>query len=213
MISGTITLALLSLALTPAPPSTARPVPEPAALVRSLAQAPPTRTAFAEARFSPLLDRPLLVSGELVWNGGAHLERNVTRPYAEATVIADGEVAVTRAGHGTRHFSLDRAPPLKALLQSLVAVLSGDPQRLEGLFDARVDGNTAAWILTLTPQATALQGKLAHIRLDGGRQTLRCIEIGEAGGGYTVDLLGTLAAQMPAAPTRETLTALCRHAD
>lgn len=204
---------MLSLALTPAPPSTATPVPEPAALIRSLAQPPPTRTAFAEARFSPLLDRPLVVSGELVWNGGAHLERNVARPYAETTVIADGEVAMTRAGHGTQHFSLDRAPPLKALLQSLVAVLSGDPQRLDGVFDARVDGDAATWILTLTPQAAALKHKLAHIRLDGGGQALRCIEIGETGGGTTIDLLGPLAARMPAAPTRETLTALCRHAD
>jgi hypothetical protein len=226
MISGTITAALLSLALAQTPPSTAASVPEPAsaasratapddplALVRNLAQPPPTRTPFAEARFSQMLERPLRVSGELAWNGGTHLERNVTAPYQESTVIAGGDVAVTRAGRGTRNFSLERAPPLKALLQSMVAVLSGDPAQLDGLFDARVDGDAASWILTLTPKTEKLSRTLAHIRLDGGGHELRCIEISEPGGNVTIDLLGPLAAKMPTTPTRETLTALCRHAD
>lgn len=186
--------------------------PDPLQLVRSLAQQPPTRTPFAEARFSPLLDRPLLLSGTLGWDGGQHLRRDVSQPYVESTQIADGEVALTRAGHGTRHFSLERAPQLKALLQSMVAVLSGNPKNLVGVFNAHVTGTDAAWTLTLTPVQPALQRSLTYLRLYGGTQTLHCLETAEAKGTVSIDLLGPLAAQMPKTPTRETLTTLCRHA-
>lgn len=183
----------------------------PLVLVRSLAQTPPTETPFAEARFSPMLDKALVVSGTLGWAGGQSLRRNVTKPYVETTVIADGEVALTREGHGTRHFSLDRAPPLKALLQSMVAVLSGDPTKLEGVFSARVDGTADSWTLTLMPVQAALKKSLSYLRLEGGQGTLQCLETAEAKGTVSIDLLGPLAAHMPEVPTREALTTLCRH--
>ena len=170
--------------------------------------------AFAEARFSALLSRPLVVSGQLAWEGGERLRRHVDMPYVETTLIDGGEVSMHRAGHGTRHFSLDRAPPLKALLESLVAVLSGQPGRLRKVFDVtRKDagGGTGVWSLALTPKSPRLARSLARIRLDGDRRGLRCMEIVEAGGTASIDLLGPLAARMPAQPTRQALDALCRH--
>ena len=215
LIGVTLT-SIPAFASDPSPASSAASTgampPDPLQLVRSLAQKPPTRTPFAEARFSPLLDQPLLLSGTLGWEGGQRLRRDVAEPYVESTVIADGEVALTRAGHGTRHFSLDRAPPLKALLQSMVAVLSGDPAQLEGVFNARVEGSAQAWTLTLTPVQPALKLSLSHLRLEGGPHTLYCLETAEAKGTVSIDLLGPLATQMPKAPTREALTTLCRHA-
>ncbi|HET6631826.1 MAG TPA: LolA-related protein [Rhodanobacteraceae bacterium] len=211
----------------PPPPATASSVEAPAAaasagpgpahaaadaatVMRALAQPPPTTTAFAEARFSPLLDRPLVISGTLAWLGGDHLQRMVSAPYVETTNISGGDVSVTRAGRGTRHFALTRAPALQALLKSMAAVLSGDPRQLEGLFDLRLDGNRASWTLTLTPATPELREKLAHIRLDGAGTTLACIDIIETDGNASVDLLGPLAARMPASPTRAELTTLCR---
>lgn len=183
--------------------------------ITRLAQPPPTQVAFAEARFSALLSRPLVVSGQLSWEGGDRLQRHVDMPYVETTRIVDGEVSMHRAGRGTRHFSLDRAPPLKALLDSLVAVLSGDRARLSKAFTPRLDqeGDGQGWTLTLKPKSPQLARSLSHIRLDGDRQGLRCMLITEANGTLSVDLLGPLAARMPAQPTRANLTALCRHAD
>ena len=160
-----------------------------------------------------MLDRALVVSGTLSWQGGDHLSRDVSAPYKEHTVIADGKVAMTRQGHGTRHFSLDRAPPLKALLDSLVAVLSGNPQRLQKGFSARLDGDaTHSWTLTLRPDSARLAKGLSHIRLDGHGDTLDCMEIAQSGGTVTIDLLGPLAARMPKQPNRAQLTGLCRRA-
>lgn len=206
---------MLAALTTPVRALEAPPVHDPLAPVARLAHTPPTRTAFAEARFSPLLKRPLLLHGQLAWLGGDHLERHVDDPYVETTRIGDDEVTMHRSGHGTRHFSLDRAPPLKALLESLVAVLSGDPARLRSVFNARLEqthAGAAVWSLDLTPRSARLARSLTRIRLDGDRQTLRCIVIKEASGTTSIDLLGPLAAQMPAQPTRARLNALCRHA-
>jgi hypothetical protein len=197
-------------------PEPAASTPDPLAPVTGLAQKPPAQVAFAEARFSALLSRPLVVSGQLSWEGGERLRRHVDMPYVETTLIDGGEVSMHRAGRGTRHFSLDRAPPLKALLESLVAVLSGQPARLRKVFDVQrtdVAGEMKVWSLSLTPKSPRLARSLTGIRLDGDAQGLRCMEIVEAGGTASVDLLGPLAAKMPAQPTREALDALCRHGD
>lgn len=184
-----------------------------AALIAGLGRTPPIQTRFAEARFSPVLDRALVVSGTLSWQGGERLRRDVDTPYAEQTVIHGQRVSVTRPGHGERHFSLDRAPALGAMLQGLVAVLAGDPARLNGHFGVRLDGDVGhGWTLTLRPQSARLAQALAHIRMDGHAHQLDCLEIVQAGGSVSIDLLGALAAAMPAQPSRAQLTALCRRA-
>src|SRR5262245_45648986 len=56
-------------------------------LLRSLAREPPQSTAFVETHRSALLDRDLIVSGELEYRGPGQLSRVVTEPYRERTVI------------------------------------------------------------------------------------------------------------------------------
>jgi hypothetical protein len=51
---------------------------------------------------------------------------------------------------------------------------------------------------------------VASIRIDGEGREARCMWMQEADGDVAVDLLGPLAARMPAAPTREMLATLCQ---
>ncbi|HET6805719.1 MAG TPA: LolA-related protein [Frateuria sp.] len=180
-------------------------------LISKLGRPAPARTAFAEARFMQLLDRPLVVSGELAWLGGDTLERHVTRPHEETARIADGKVTQQRAGKGERSFSLERAPQLKVLVDSFVALLGGDPGRLRQAFAITRRGDAGGvWTLTLTPRDLDVARTVATIRIDGKGALARCMWMQEADGDVAVDLLGALAARMPAAPTREALTALCQ---
>ena len=181
-------------------------------LIASLGQPAPARTAFAEARFLQVLDRPLVVSGELAWLGGDRLQRRVDHPQAETATIADGEVTQQREGKSARHFSLKRAPQLQVLLDSFVALLSGDAQRLQQAFDIRQIGNAnGAWVLTLVPRDPAVARTVASIRIDGFKRQSRCMHMQEADGDLAVDLLGPLATKMPAQPTREALQTLCQE--
>ena len=189
-------------------------IPAPAAststLIAALGQPPPARTAFAEARFLRVLDRPLVVSGELAWLGGDQLQRRVDQPKQETSTIADGEVTQQRAGKKDRTFSLKRAPQLQVLLDSFVALLSGDAARLQQAFEVRQSGDASGvWKLILLPRDPKVAKTMASITIDGYAKESRCMFMQEADGDLAVDLLGPLAPKMPAQPTREALQALC----
>jgi hypothetical protein len=206
--SSTSAFEAPSVASVPATASTSAQV-----LIAALGQPAPARTAFAEARFMQVLDRPLVVSGELAWLGGDRLQRRVDHPQQETATIADGEVTQQRAGKSPRHFSLARAPQLQVLLDSFVALLSGDAGRLRQAFEIRLSGDPAGtWTLTLLPRDVKVVKTVASIAIDGvGKQT-HCMRMQEADGDLAVDLLGPLATTMPAQPTRESLQALCQGA-
>jgi hypothetical protein len=182
-------------------------------LIAALGQPAPARTAFAEARFLKVLDQPLVVSGELAWLGGDQLQRRVDHPHQETASIANGEVTLQRAGKSARTFSLSHAPQLQVLLDSFVALLSGDGSRLQQAFSIRQTGQAGgAWSLTLTPRDAKVAKTVASIVIDGEGRQSRCMQMQEADGDLAIDLLGPLADQMPAQPTRESLQALCRGA-
>jgi hypothetical protein len=220
MISGKTVALVLGLML---PPWASASASEPAsakstadapvahALIAAMGQPPPARTPFAEARFMKMLDRPLVVSGELAWLGGDQLQRRVDHPQQETASIANGEVTLQRAGKSARHFSLKRAPQLQVLLDSFAALLSGDATRLQQAFGISQGGSaTAGWTLTLIPRDAKVAGTIARIVIDGDRSTPRCMRMQEADGDLAIDLLGPLATKMPAQPTREALLALCQ---
>lgn len=214
MTSGKTHLLLPSLLLTlcaSASASEPAPTSSPAqALIAALGQPAPAHTAFAEARFLQVLQKPLVASGELSWLGGDQLQRRVDQPQRETSTIADGEVTQQREGKRPRHFSLKRAPQLQVLLDSFVALLSGDAARLQKSFEITQTGKAdGAWTLTLVPRDARVAKTVASIRIDGIGKQSRCMHMQEADGDLAVDLLGPLAAKMPADPTREALQALC----
>ena len=194
--------------------SASEPAPESSsaqALITALGQPAPAHTAFAEARFLKVLDRPLVVSGQLSWLGGDKLERRVDHPQQETATIADGEVTQQRDGKHARHFSLKRAPQLQVLLDSFVALLSGDAARLQQAFEIRQSGDAeGAWTLTLVPRDPRVVKTVASIRIDGVGDQSHCMLMQESDGDLAVDLLGPLATKMPAEPTREELRTLCQ---
>lgn len=184
------------------------------ALIAAIGRQPPARTTFAEARFMHVLDRPLVVTGELAWLGGDKLERKVDGAHPETVTITGGEVIQQREGKKPRSFSLKRAPQLQGLADSFVALLGGDAAQLQQVFAIQREGDApGAWSLTLTPHDPKIAATVASIRIDGHGDEPRCMTMREADGDVAIDLLGAaLAARMPAMPTPEALTALCQAA-
>lgn len=156
-----------------------------------------------------VLDKPLVVSGEMSWLGGDRLERRVDKPSRDVSTIADGEVTQEREGRKPRSFSLKRAPQLKLLLDSFVALLGGDASRLDEAFDVSLGRDADRWALTLTPRDARLAKQIASLQVYGSGNTPRCLRMNEPDGDMSIDLLGDLAAHMPAEPTREGLIAQC----
>lgn len=180
-------------------------------LIASLGRPAPSRTPFAEARFMKVLDKPLVVSGQLAWLGGDKLERAVEHPNREVATIANGEVTQQREGKPPRSFSLKRAPQLQLLLDSFVALLSGDTSRLDQAFTVQHSVQASGhWTLTLTPRDAKIAQTVSRIDIDGEGNEPRCMRMQENDGDVSIDLLGDYAAKMPAAPTRDALAAICQ---
>ena len=204
-----MTMALMLAWTTSSPAAQA---PDANALIASLGRPAPARTSFAEARFSSVLDKPLVSSGELAWLGQDQLERRVDAPHKETSTITGDKVTQTREGKSPRSFSLSRAPQLKVLLDSFVALLGGDASRLGEAFNVQLDRHGDHWSLALTPTDAKVAKQISRIVVDGQGNEPRCMRMEEGDGDTAIDLLGPLATKMPSEPTREALVALCTGA-
>ena len=181
-------------------------------LIGRLARPAPSTITFTEVRLSPLLQKPLIVSGELGYSGPASLDRRVTQPYREVTTIRGESVRVEREGQPARSFALKRAPELRGLLNGFSSLLNGDAGGLRSSFgiDAKlaVDGT---WNITMKPLDVKAQRRVKQLDAVGHENEPRCFTLTTADSGISVMLLGTTSQQsIPAQVTVEQLDALCR---
>jgi len=182
-----------------------------ATLVASLKRAAPSRTAYTEIRFSALLDRPLVLRGELEYLGPAQLGKRVDSPYREQTTIANGEATVRRGDRAPRTFSLSQAPELEGFLRGFAALLGGDVATLARDFELDASGSTANWHLILKPHDSRLARRIGALEVDGAGRTPRCFRTREADGDVSMLLVDTLATtKLPMRPSQLQIDALCR---
>ena len=162
-------------------------------------------------RFSGLLDRPLILHGELEYDGPGRLARTVDAPYHERMSIADGDASVQRGDKPARQFSLSQAPELEGFLRGFAALLGGDSTGLQRDFKVAATGTADAWRLKLTPRDDRLARRVTAIEVDGARKSARCFRTLETDGDVSVLLVESLAdAKLPTRPTPPMIDALCR---
>ena len=203
MISGMLLPALL-LAATPSP------APDAAALIARLKRPVPASTAYTEVRFAHQLTRPLILHGELDYGGADKLARRVDAPYGETTQVSGDDVTVTREKRAPKHFDLQRAPELKALMGGFSALLGGDAAALQALYVISLVDNAPNWTLTLVPREATLAKQLHEFVIDGADSEPRCFTLRQSNGDSSVMLLGSLASTtLPASPTPASLAAIC----
>lgn len=174
--------------------------PDATALLARIARPPPASIRYTEVRYSSLLTRPLVVTGQLAYQGPGRFDRMVEQPYRETTTIRGQDVVVARDGQASAHFSLQRAPALGGMLETFGALLSGDRKMLDRSFRVTVSGTVSAWHIALEPRASTLGKWLSRIDIDGSDETPRCITLLEPDGDRGVMLLGTLADEPLPAP-------------
>jgi hypothetical protein len=183
------------------------------ALVAALKRAVPARTAYTEVRFSGMLDRPLILHGELEYLGPGKLGKRVDTPYKEQTTIADSSASVQRGDRAPRAFSLAQAPELEGFLRGFSALLGGDAATLQRDFELTASGSQAHWQLQLKPRDPRLVRRITAIEVDGAQDAPRCFRTHEADGDLGVLLVDALAdAKLTTRPSPAQIDALCRGA-
>lgn len=183
------------------------------ALLAGMAKTPPVSTPFVLVSYRGVLDRPLVVSGNLRWLGGGDMERDIAKPFKETAKIAGGTITVQRGSGEVQRMPLARAPQAGAMLAGFRALLGGDVSALQKDFTLSAEGSEAHWVITLTPRADALKRQLTSLAIDGRNHEPRCLTMTDANGDSSITLVGAMAEQglRSSAPLESALAARCRN--
>ena len=150
-------------------------------------QTEPSTVAFTERRSMQYLTEPIVLEGTLSFDPPDRLTREVHRPNRE-TMVIEGDLLTLKANWKdppTRVLLADY-PGLDALVTALRAVLSGDAEALERVYQVDLRGKEEAWTVALVPRAESLRAVVASVVLEGSAATVRSIEVVEAGGDSSV---------------------------
>ncbi|MDE2224590.1 MAG: outer membrane lipoprotein carrier protein LolA [Xanthomonadaceae bacterium] len=182
-------------------------------LLAGMAKAPPVSTPFVLVSYRGVLDRPLVVSGNLRWLGGDNMERDIAKPFRETAKIADGTITVQRGNGEVQRIPLARAPQTNAMLAGFRALLGGDVSALQKDFTLAAQGSEARWVITLTPRTDSIKRQVASLVIDGRNHEPRCLTMMDANGDSSITLVGAMAEQglRSAAPLESALAARCRN--
>jgi hypothetical protein len=179
-------------------------------ILRGLARPAPASTPFIEARFSPLLSRPIVVSGELQYLGPGSLVRSVEKPRRERAEIHGEAVTVRRGDAPPQHFTLDQVPEMRSLVASFSALLSGDVATLRSAFALDLHGAPSDWTVGLTPLDPRVHASIRSILVTGSRGEPRCLTTFQANDDVDFMLLATAAGSaVPAHPDKQWFEARC----
>ncbi len=190
MISGTGLRARIARAaavvLLASAPAAAQEEPwDFARLMGELAQVQTSRARYSEVKRVAMLQKPLRLSGTLFYERPARIERHQTQPFDEVIRVDGDRLSVEREGK-TRRISLQNAPLVAALVESLRATLAGDGIELERLYAVRVEGTRQRWTLALTPREVEIAGVVKAIAIAGSGSRIARMEIQEPGGDGSV---------------------------
>ena len=202
---------MLAAAWLAASPASHATPPDAAQLVARLKRDVPARTAYTEVRFSGMLDRPLILRGEMEYLGNGKLAKRVDAPYHEQTTVENGTATMQRGDKPGRSISLAQIPELESFLRGFSALLGGDVDTLARDFTLDATGGDARWQITLKPRDARLARRVESIRVDGAGNEPLCFRTHEADGDDSALLVGPLAAAT-LAPRVSTMQvdALCR---
>lgn len=182
-----------------------------ARLVATLRREAPARTAYVEVRFSGMLERPLILRGEMEYLGPGRLAKRVDAPWHEYTAVDGGTASLQRGDKPARTLPLAQVPELEGFLRGFSALLGGDAATLARDFSLAASGNPGRWQLVLKPREARLARRVVSLRVDGSGTEPWCFRTEDADGDVGFLLVGPLASSpVPARVSAIQVDGLCR---
>lgn len=143
--------------------------------------APPDRVGFREERHNQLLKEPLVLTGYLEYLGEGRLRKVVETPFEESFLIEADHIQVERDGK-IRKLALNKSKSLKIMLAGIEAILAGQSERLETIFDYELSGTDLSWSLQLVPLSRRIAKQLTGLLVKGDDNSVTSIRFDLKGG-------------------------------
>lgn len=144
-------------------------------LMTDLASHKGGRARFVEKRHMALLDKPVQVSGEMVYSPPDRLEKRTLLPKQE-TLLLDRNTLTMERDSRKMSINLASRPEALAFVDSVRSTLSGNRKALEQSYTLKLQGDSGQWVLILVPSEPAIAALLQRITVTGGRSQVRHIE-------------------------------------
>ena len=170
-----LNLALLAPAAHAEAPATAR-------LHARLGQAEVIRADFVQSKAMAAFKKPLITRGELVFAPRHGVIWRIDQPLRLTYVLREDRLIEIDADGREQVKTAREQPAIAHVARLFRALLGGQTQALDELFDSRLSGDPEqSWTLNLTPRATQTAQFVRHITLKGSRH-LDEIRLEEASG-------------------------------
>ncbi len=164
-------------------------------LMQSLAQVKSAGGKFVERKYLAILSAPLEFSGTLLYTAPGRLEKHTLSPKPETLVLEQDKFTIeTKDRNQRRTLILQDYPVIWAFVESIRSTLAGDLRTLNRFYRVSLEGGESQWRLLLKPSEPKMQTMVSEIRISGGSNRIRTIEIIEAEGDRSVM---TIAADAP----------------
>lgn len=154
-------------------------------LMITLAQNPGGKATFVEKRQLAVLDKPLQMSGELIYAPPAYLEKRTIAPRPEIFIL-EGDRLRYEAGGKRLSININTQPEIVAFVDSIRGTLTGNQKRLEENFVLKLSGNKSRWTLILLPNDQQIAKLVTKITISGNDDKVTMIEYSQADGDKSV---------------------------
>lgn len=156
-------------------------------LMHELARTRRSEARFIEHKYLQVLDRPLELTGRLLYVAPDRLEKRTLTPKPETLIVSGDSLTIHEAGRARpRRLRLQDHPALWGFVESIRATLAGDLAALERFYAIGLEGAPLDWQLALVPRVQAMRAVVKLIRIGGDEAGLRWIEVTEAQGDRSV---------------------------
>jgi len=143
---------------------------------------------FQQTQYLSVLTQPRRSTGELRYDAPDHLEQRTLTPKPQSAVLDHGVLTLSSGSH-RRTLTLEDAPQLAPLIDSVRATLAGDRAALQGHFTLHLSGDLAHWQLELQPREPQLAALVARIVLIGERDSILQVQVQQRNGDRSLMLI------------------------
>jgi len=141
---------------------------------------------FVEEKHIALLKVPLRNEGFLAYLRPDQFARVVEKPTFSKIVAKDNRLSF-REGNGEKtELSLDQRPELRALVEGIMLLLSGDVQKIEKLYEIKVEACTGDCRVELHPKDDKMRSLVKKFVIQARPKQLAAFEVHESSGDYSV---------------------------
>lgn len=167
-------------------------------LMLKLSSVKSSEARFAETRHSQFLEKPMKLSGKLIYEAPDTLIKQTMRPLNETFTIKGQRLVVERIQDGKKlqhEVGLHDFPALAPVVLGLRSVLAGDLETLEKYYEVTLQGSESDWTLKLKPRRHGfeeddwLKDVVKQVTMKGNGVLLSRVEIVEPSGDKSITLI------------------------